>query len=75
MKSNFPQKWLNFKSNTNKGYLWNVKIGFGGRALWLDQTWEVAAWEIEHLGSFRLGNDFGKVPDLVQLPYLAGRTL
>ena len=27
----------------------------GGRAPLLGQTWEVAAWEFAHLGSFHLG--------------------
>ena len=44
----------------------------GGRALRLGQTWEVAAWKIEHLGSCHLEKypwkvatgekSFGKVP-------------
>ena len=50
-------------------------VGLGGRALYLGQTWEVAAWEIAHLGSNRLGKypwevvtwkkSFGKVPNIV----------
>ena len=45
-----------------------------GRALWLGQTQEVAAWEIAHLGSLYLGKypwedttwekSFGKVPNI-----------
>ena len=46
-----------------------------GWALWLGQTWEVAAWEIARLGSFYLGKYpwevatwekyFGKVPNVI----------
>ena len=46
----------------------------GGRALRLGQTWEVAVWEIAHLGSCYLGKypwyvatlekAFGKVPNI-----------
>ena len=46
-----------------------------GRALRLEQTWEVATWEIAHLGCCHLGkypwkvatweNAFGKVPNIV----------
>ena len=32
------------------------RTGYGGRALRLGQTWEVAAWEIAHFGSFHLEN-------------------
>ena len=45
-----------------------------GRALRLGQTWEVAAWEIAHLGSCHLGKyrwevatwekSFGKLPNI-----------
>ena len=53
--------------------------GLGGRALRLVQTWEVAAWEIAHLGICplgkypwevaALGNAFMKVPK-IDLPIL-----
>ena len=32
-----------------------------GRALRLGQTWEVAAWKIENLGSCHLGKFIGKI--------------
>ena len=32
-----------------------ARVGYGGRALRLGQTWEVASWEILHLGSCHLG--------------------
>ena len=47
----------------------------GGRLLRLGQPWEVATWEIAHLGSCNLGKypwevatwekSFGKVPSIV----------
>ena len=36
-----------------------AKMGLGGRALRLGQTWTVAVWEIAQLGSFHLGNTLG----------------
>ena len=30
-----------------------------GRALRIDQTWEVDAWDIAHLGSYHVGKSFG----------------
>ena len=51
----------------------------GGRALQLGETWEVAAWEIAHLGSFHLGkysweNSFEKVPNIELNTYKPGKT-
>jgi len=42
----------------------------GGRALRLGQTWQVAAWEIAHLGEYPWEvavweNAFGKVPNIL----------
>ena len=57
------------------GPLRRRRLQWGGRALRLGQTWEVAVWEIAHLRSFHLGKypreidackyAFGKVHNII----------